>query len=233
MEDTNSIWYPFFMFLGAFSINYSYLCAEIKKDIEMDNKQNKYISVNYQLYAIDSDGKKELVEETKKDRPFQFITGFGFSLDSFEEQIAQLAQGQDFDFTLTPAQAFGEYYEEGIHKLGRDHFEVNGKFDSANIYEGAVITMQNNEGKQFMAQVTKVEADSVTLDTNHPLAGQTLQFKGQVLENREATAEEIQALIAHMSHGCGGCGGDCEGGCGGDCGDDHECGGGGCGHCHH
>lgn len=209
----------------------------IEKKTKMDNKQNKYISVNYQLYTIDSDGKKELVEETKKERPFQFITGFGFSLDSFEEQIAQLAQGQDFDFTLTPAQAFGEYYEEGVHKLGREQFEINGKFDSANIYEGAVITMQNEEGKHFMAQVTKVEADGVTLDTNHPLAGQTLEFKGQVLENRDATAQEIQDLIAHMSHGCGGCGGDCGGGCGGDCeGHDHKddgCCGGGCGHCHH
>ena len=177
----------------------------------MDNKQNKYISVNYQLYTIDKDGQKELVEETQKDRPFQFIT---------------------------PAQAFGEYYEEGVHKMGREHFEINGKFDSTNIYEGAVITMQNEEGKHFMAQVTKVEADGVTLDTNHPLAGQTLEFKGQVLENRDATAQEIQDLIAHMSHGCGGCGGDCEGGCGGDCGghehkEDGECCGGGCGHCHH
>jgi FKBP-type peptidyl-prolyl cis-trans isomerase SlyD len=97
--------------------------------------------------------------------------------------------------------------------------------------------MQNEEGNLFMAQVTKVVADGVTLDTNHPLAGQTLEFKGQVLENRDATAQEIQDLIAHMSHGCGGCGGDRGGGCGGDCeGHDHEddgCCGGGCGHCHH
>ena len=96
MEDTNSIWYPFFMFLGAFSINYSYLCAEIKKDIEMDNKQNKYISVNYQLYAIDSDGKKELVEETQQGNPFKFITGFGFSLDSFEQRIVNMQKATGF-----------------------------------------------------------------------------------------------------------------------------------------
>ena len=42
MEDTNSIWYPFFMFLGAFSINYSYLCAENKKDIK-NGQQTKQV----------------------------------------------------------------------------------------------------------------------------------------------------------------------------------------------
>ena len=141
----------------------------------MEERRNKYIAVQYKLYTVDEQG-EHLVEQTTPERPFDFISGFGFSLDSFEEQIAQLAQGQDFDFTLTPAQAFGEYYEEGVHKLGREQFEINGKFDSANIYEGAVITMQNEEGKHFMAQGTKVEADGVTLDTNHPLAGKTLEY---------------------------------------------------------
>ena len=49
----------------------------------MDNKQNKYISVSYQLYSIDANGSKNLVEQTEQGRPFTFITGFGFSLDSF------------------------------------------------------------------------------------------------------------------------------------------------------
>lgn len=197
----------------------------------MDNKQNKYISVSYQLYSIDANGSKNLVEQTEQGRPFTFITGFGFSLDSFEQRIASMQQGEKFDFTLTPAEAFGEYYEEGVHKLAREEFFIDGKFDSANIFPGAMITMKNEEGKHFMVRVTKVEDDGVTLDANHPLAGETLQFTGEVLENREASTEEIQHLIAQMSHECGGCGG-CGGDCDSDCGESHECGGG-CGHCHH
>lgn len=198
----------------------------------MDNKQNNYISVNYQLYSIDKDGSKNLVEQTEQGRPFTFISGFGFSLDSFEQRIVNMQQGEKFDFTLAPAEAFGEYFAEGVHKLPREEFVIDGKFDSTNIFPGAIITMKNEEGKHFMVRVTKVEEDGVTLDANHPLAGETLQFVGTILENREATAEEIQKLLAQMSHECGGCGG-CGGDCGGDCGDDHECGGGGCGHCHH
>ena len=76
-----------------------------------------------------------------------------------------------------------------------------------------------------MAKVVKIEDDGVTVDTNHPLAGKTLNFKGKVIENREATEEEIQHLIKHMTGGCGGCGG---------CGGDHEgCNHEGCDHDHH
>ena len=180
-----------------------------------------------QLYSIDKDGSKNLVEQTEQGRPFTFISGFGFSLDSFEQRIVNMQKGEKFDFTLAPAEAFGEYFAEGVHKLPREEFVIDGKFDSANIFPGAVITMKNEEGQHFMVRVTKVEEDGVTLDANHPLAGETLQFTGAILENRE-----IQKLIAQMSHECGGCG-SCGGDCGGDCGDDHECGGGGCGHCHH
>ena len=191
----------------------------------MDQKQNKYVSVSYQLYTLADDGKKELVEETQQGNPFKLITGFGFSLDSFEQRIANMPQGEKFEFTLKPAEAFGDYFAEGVHKLPREEFLIDGKFDSANIFPGAVITMKDEEGKHFMVRVTEVEDDGVTLDANHPLAGETLQFTGVVLENREATKEEIQQLLNHMSHECGGCGGGC-GGCGSDCDSD-------CGHCHH
>ena len=192
----------------------------------MDNKQSKYITVSYQLHSIDENGAKHLEEQTQQGQPFQFISGFGFTLDGFEQHIVDLEPGAKFDFTLLPAEAFGEYDEEGVHKMKREAFCINGHFDHENIFPGAVITLMDEEEHRFMARVEKVEDDSVTINTNHPLAGQTLQFTGLVLENRDATKEEIQNLINQIGHECCGCedceGHDHEGG--------HECG---CGHCHH
>lgn len=192
----------------------------------MDKAQNKYLSVSYQLYTIDGE-QKNLVEQTQQGKPFIFISGFGVSLDAFEQHIVGLQPGEKFDFTVQPAEAFGEYDEQGVHKMTREAFSINGHFDHEHIFEGAVITMMDEEEHRFMARVTEVTDDHVTIDTNHPLAGETLQFTGVVLENREATAAEIQHMLNHLSgEGCG-CGCDeCEG-------HDHEHGDGcGCGHCH-
>ena len=196
----------------------------------MDNKQSKYITVSYQLHSIDENGNKHLEEQTQQGQPFQFISGFGFTLDGFEQRIADLQPGTKFDFTLQPAEAFGEYDDAGVHKMQRDAFCINGHFDHENIFPGAVITLQDEEEHRFMARVTEVAEDGVTIDTNHPLAGLTLQFTGVVLENRDATKEEIQNLINHMGHECCGCD-DCDD-CGGHENHQHE-GGCGCGHCHH
>ena len=174
-------------------------------------QKNRFISATYQLYSV-VDGKKELEEQTG-DRPFQFITGFGISLDAFERNVITLETGADFDFTLQPAETFGEYVPEGVHKLGREAFTVNGQFDKDNIYPGAIITLTDAEDNRFMARVVKIEDDGVTLDTNHPYAGKVLNFVGKVIENREATDQEIQTLIKRLTGGCGGCGGGCKGGC--------------------
>ena len=192
----------------------------------MDKNQNKYITVSYQLHSIDDDGQKHLVEQTQQGQPFQFISGFGFSLDAFEQHICDLEPGTKFDFTLTPEQAFGPYDVEGVHKMKREMFTINNHFDHENIYPGAVITLMDVEEHRFMARVLTVEEDGVTIDTNHPLAGQTLQFTGMVLENRDATTEEIQHLLNQMSHECSCDCDDCEGH---DHHEGHSCG---CGHCH-
>lgn len=194
----------------------------------MDKPQNKFISVSYQLYTVEDD-QKSLVEQTQQGNPFQFISGFGVSLDAFENQLLPLQPGDKFDFTLTPDQAFGDYDDAGVHKMGREAFSINDHFDHENIYPGAFITLMDNEEHRFMARVLKVEEDGVTLDTNHPLAGETLQFTGVVLENRDATNDEIQHMLNRLAgEGCG-CD-DCEGGCEGH---HHHEGGCGCGHCHH
>ena len=213
-------------FIRNFAANYTYYIYR------MDKAQNKFMSVVYQLYTV-TDGENILEEQTGDDRPFEFITGFGVALDAFEQQVMNMEKGAAFDFILQPSQAFGEYDPEGVHKLQRDVFMINGHFDHENIFEGAVITLMDNEDHQFMAKVKKIEEDSVTIDTNHPLAGKTLNFKGEIKENRDATEEEIQHLIKHLTGGCSGCGhhhGDGE--CGG-CGEHHDHGDGcGCGHCH-
>ncbi len=193
----------------------------------MDKKVNKYIAVAYQLYTTE-DGKTNLVEKTSDDKPFQFISGFGLTLEAFENAIEPLAEGDNFDFTLEPAQAYGEHDPEHVVDLDKAIFSVNGHFDSDHIYKDAIVPLMNEDGNRFYGHVLAITDDKVKMDLNHPLAGKTLNFKGSVLSSREATNEEIQSLISHLSDE-GGCGGGCEG-CGGGCGGhEHE---GGCGHHH-
>ena len=208
----------------------------------MDNKKNKFIAVAYKLYTGEGD-ERHLVEETKQGQPFSFISGFGFALDKFEDIITETAQGQDFSFTLTKDEAYGDYHDDYVLDLERDVFSINGHFDHEHIYKDAIVPLQNEEGHRFNGRVVEVGEEKVKIDLNHPLAGETLHFKGTVLENRDATEAEVNHLMKHLAGGCGcgSCGGDCGGNCGGDCGgcgDDgcehehHHEGGCGCGHCH-
>ena len=193
----------------------------------MENNLNKYIAVAYKLYTVEN-GKSELVEEATDKEPFQFISGFGLTLDKFEENIVTLEKGGAFDFTLTKEEAYGNHEEEHVLDLDKEIFSINGHFDHENIFKDAIIPLQNEDGNRFYGKVLEVGTDKVKVDLNHPLAGKTLNFKGHVVESREASKDEIQGLINRMSgEGCGcGChGGDGEG-C--HCGD-HEHGEG----CHH
>jgi len=182
----------------------------------MENK-NRFVAVTYRLY-VDGDNGKELMEETKAEQPFQFITGYGIALDAFEKKVAELEKGQDFEFSLEKEDAYGDYNLEHVLDLDREMFCIDGKFDSERIYVDAVVPLQNEDGNRFYGRVLEINDDKVKIDLNHPLAGETLHFEGKVVENREATNQEIQQLINHMS---GGCGGNCQCGSGNCCGDCH------------
>lgn len=205
----------------------------------MGNKTNKLIAAHYQLFTINDNGERKLVEETSQDQPFVFITGFGAALDALEEQLENLERGAKFDFELDKDKAFGEYEPKRVIDLNKEMFVVDGHFDSKNIFKGAQIPLKNEDGNFFIATVLEIGSDKVKVDLNHPLAGNKLNFKGYIIENREATKEEMQTMLNHLNGGgcsgdCGGCEGGCghhEGGCGHHEGEGHKDGGC-CGHCH-
>lgn len=181
----------------------------------MEEKKNKYIAVAYKLYTNEN-GTENMVEEAPAERPFQFISGMGLALDDFEKNVTELQKGEDFEFSLTKEQAYGEHEAERVLSLEKEMFCIDGKLDEEHIFVDAIIPLQNENGQRFLGKVVEIGDDKVKVDLNHPLAGKDLHFKGSIVESREATNEEIQNLINQLS---GGCGGNCEG-CGGDCGGD-------------
>ena len=180
---------------------------------------NKYVTVAYELYTDNDKGIHELVEKAPIEHPFQFISGLGIALDSFENKILALTEGEAFDFVLKVDEAYGPYEQDHVIELPKETFAINGRFDKDMVYPGAVLPLVNADGMRFRGLVLELKDNTVIIDLNHPLAGKDLHFKGQVVTMRDATNEEIQALINH--EGCH-CGGDCEGGCEGGCGGHHH-----------
>lgn len=199
----------------------------------MEQTPHKYVTVAYELFTDNEQGIHEMVEKAPVEHPFQFITGMGVALDSFEEKILALGEGQEFDFLLKQDEAYGAYEEERVLELDKQIFQINGRFDKDTVYPGAVLPLVNADGVRFQGIVLEVKEDKVVVDLNHPLAGKDLHFRGKVVTFRDATNEELQSLINQLSGegGCGGCCGEggCEGGCGGHgegegcgCGEHHE-----------
>lgn len=177
---------------------------------------NKYVAVIYDLNVGEGE-ERELMEKATREVPLKFIYGTGMMIPAFEDALAGLESGDQFDFSLTPENAYGEYNEDHVLDLPKNIFEIDGKFDSEMVKEGNTIPMMDADGHRMNGSVLEVKKDVVVMDFNHPLAGETLHFKGEVVDVHEPTVEEIAAMTSSS------CGGGCEG-CGGGCGD-HECGG--------
>ena len=165
---------------------------------------NKFVSVTYDLNVGDNDN-LELMERATPEVPLSFIFGTGMMLPAFEEALRGLEAGETFNFTLSPENAYGEYNEESLMELPKNIFEVDGKFDSEMVQEGKTLPMMDSDGNRLNGSVMEVKEDVILMDFNHPLAGETLHFSGEIIDVHDPTAEEI----ASMSGGCGcGCGDD-------------------------
>ncbi|WP_183562793.1 FKBP-type peptidyl-prolyl cis-trans isomerase [Mucilaginibacter sp. SP1R1] len=153
------------------------------------------VSLTYDLY-VDQDGTETLTESATEEQPLTFLFGAGQMLPKFEENLSSLSTGDTYEFRLSAQDAYGEYDEEAVANLPKDMFQ------GQEIPEiGSILPLQDNNGNRFQAQVVSVAEDSVIVDLNHPMAGQELHFKGNILNVRPATEEELSHGHAHGPDG--------------------------------
>ncbi len=176
---------------------------------------NAFVNAEYELFVDGENGEPELMERATAEQPLNFIFGIGMMLPVFEQNLNGLEAGESFDFTIANEEAYGPYDDEAVIELERSVFEIDGKLDEEMVFEGNVVPLMDSEGHRLQAQVVTVTDTHVTVDLNHPLAGENLHFKGKVLEVREPTEEELKAVLG------GGCGCGCDDNCG--CDDDCGC----------
>ncbi len=173
--------------------------------------KDKIVALTYELRLNGTEG--ELVEQVGTDKPLVFLYGAGRMLPKFEAHILDKKVGDAFDFQLSAEDAYGAVQDNAIIDVAKAAFMVHGEINEELLVVGKVVPMQDKDGNRFNGRIVEVKEADVKIDFNHPLAGQELCFKGNVVEVREATAEEIAAGGVPASCGCdgGSCGeGECD-----------------------
>lgn len=164
----------------------------------MSEAINNVITVDYKLFKDTAEG--EMIESTEGKQPLVFLSGVGQMIPEFEANLANLTAGETFSFGIKAENAYGVKSDDAIIELPQDMFMQDGKLVEQ-VVVGNILPLEDQNGHVHPAKVVSINDTTVTMDVNHPLAGQDLHFTGSVVEVREATQDEVQH--GHV-HGAGG-----------------------------
>lgn len=152
-------------------------------------------------YTLKETGTENIIEQVNAQDPFVFLMGAGNLLEKFEANISNLEEGGAFDFTLSPEEAYGVTDPNAIVNVPINVFVVNGKFMEDLVQVGKPVRLQDQDGNPLIGTVLERGLEAVKIDFNHPMAGKSLHFAGEVVSIRPATEEEL--AHGHV-HGPGG-----------------------------
>lgn len=147
------------------------------------------IKLSYTLRYDNAQG--EIIEEIKEDEALEAVFGSEVLLSSIEKKLEGLEAGDSFAFSISPEEGYGEYFEENLVRVPMaellDGVPKEGEKD---IFEGNIIPIVDDDGETYEALITAISDDIVSLDFNHPLAGETIYFSGKVISVEPAPKSE-------------------------------------------
>ena len=153
----------------------------------MQISDKKVASIHYTL----KNDKNETLDSSEGAEPLVYLQGFGNVVPGLESALAGKKAGDTFDVTVAPEEAYGPIQPELVQEVPRDAFD-----GVEEVSVGMRFEAQTASGP-ISVEVVAVEEDQVTVDGNHPLAGETLYFNIDVVEVREATEEELEHGHVH------------------------------------
>ena len=131
-------------------------------------------------------GSGEVFDSSEGRDPLTFLVGHKQMIPGFEQELMGAKKGERRTFTLEPDRAYGQKMEEAIQTIPKDMF--------GDIEPEVGMTLMSDVGP---FNVTAVDGDTITVDFNHKLAGETLEFSVEVVDVRPASQEELSHGHAH------------------------------------
>lgn len=153
-----------------------------------------YVSVDYRGTLQNG----EVFDSSQGGQPLEVQIGVGQLIAGFERELMGMALNDKKKFTLSPEDAYGQRDEGQTRDFDRSDFPPE-----LEPQVGMTIALQTPEGRQLPAQITYLDEEKLSVDLNHPLAGESLTFEIEVV-GISSTPTQTQA-------GCG-CGCSCSSG---------------------
>lgn len=157
----------------------------------MKIEKNKIVAIDYTL--TDHDG--VVIDTSESREPLKYLHGTGALIPGLENELEGKTEGEKLEVAIKPEDGYGVRNEELLQAVPREHFA-----QVPDIQPGMQFQANSEEGP-IMVTVVEVTEDKIMVDGNHPLAGVVLNFKVEVKEVREATAEELEHGHAHGAGG--------------------------------
>lgn len=153
---------------------------------------NQMITINFTI----KDSKGAIVDSTDGQEPYTFLSESYQMFPKIEEIIGTMKVGSKTSVVLSPEDAYGEFRPEAVKVSNRSEFPQD-----VQLQVGMTFVTRKG-GHETPVTIKKIEGDNVTIDYNHPMAGEKLSVDLELLELREATAEELEDDGCH-DHNCG------------------------------
>lgn len=156
---------------------------------------NKVVTFHYRLSEAD----KGLIEDSRSSAPIVYLHGHTAIIKGLEDALSGRQAGDKFTITIAPELAYGQRNDAAQQRISIKHI-INPGNKKVQYKPGMVVQLNTSEGPREVV-VIKSGLKTVDVDINHPLAGKTLSFDVDVIDVRDATAEEIEHSHVHGEGG--------------------------------
>lgn len=148
----------------------------------MKISKDKFVTFHYSLL----NDQKELLDDSRESEPLPYLHGHSNILPGLEQALEGKQVGDQLEVNLSAEQAYGLPDESLIMQMDAAEF-----INMPDLSVGAHCQMEDEQGNLQVVKVTAIDDKYVTVDGNHPLVGQALTFVVDVVEVRDATADEL------------------------------------------